>query len=251
MAIVKKLATPGATKGQVTTASLSDGKSTYNFLLDPETLNWSYQGVYSSNSVLLTSNPDNTFKSSSSSLSIPRVLFITQGMTKDISKEVQDLSDFVLKGTELRFSFGNTQLPRVYLTRFSVTEKQWRAGRCTQAEGSLDLLISREPVKTSTVIEYTNAPKYPTTTPGEVRGQNNGTPTANNKITERELTRIGEQVLKDLDSSTNRKKLKIPLNVPVEISTKAIGNNVSIRITYGRNGSSFFYSEYKEILGKK
>ena len=135
-------ASPKKPVGQ-TAANLTDGKLSYGFLLAPETLQWSHSADYATVSVLGANDPDINWRSSTSSLSIPRLLFVSQGMTEDISESIQQLTAWCRIGATLKFTLGSTAIARCHISRFNPKETQWRSGKCTQAEASLDLIISR------------------------------------------------------------------------------------------------------------
>ncbi|MBW4558414.1 MAG: hypothetical protein KME59_21315 [Trichormus sp. ATA11-4-KO1] len=193
-----------------TGATLSDGKITYNFLLDPEKLQWSHQATYATNSVLGTDKPDTRWNSSTSTLVIPRILFISQGMTKDVTDTIQQLTSWCISGASLRFSFSSTSIERCHILRFTPVEQQWRSGKVTQAEANLDLLISREPVAV---------------TPSTI-----GKPQVT--YTPRERQNITNSVTEALKNSGKRAKLNIR-NQSVNVATDEVGN---VTVTYKSGG---------------
>lgn len=247
---------PSKPSGQ-TSATLSDGKVTYNFLLDPQTLSWSSQADYSSNSVLLTDKPDVTWKSSVSALSVPNVLFISQGMTQDVSEAIKQLTDWCSSGTTLKFAFGSTVIPRCHIARFTHTEKQWRSGKCTQAEGNLDFLISREPqavITASVVDSAASAAKFPTTTPQAVKGQANipSSTTATTRELDRDLGKVKEL----LKNPNNRRKVLsirpglqlLDPNRTWQVSLRDIDGEVRFMISDGGSSVSYYrFSELKQV----
>lgn len=195
-----------------TGATLNDGKVTYNFLLDPETLQWSHQANYAANSVLDTNKPDVRWNSSTSTLSIPRVLFVSQGMTKDITDVIQQLTSWCALGATLRFMFASTTLERCHITRFNPVEKQWRSGKVTQAEASLELLISRVPVVAISSLA----------TPGKLTVT----------YTPRERLNITTKVIEALKNPGKLSRLKIK-SQGIDINTDEAGN---ITVAYKSGG---------------
>jgi hypothetical protein len=139
--------------------SLSDGKTQYLFHLAPDELKWSFETEFTANKALLTPDPDVTWKSSNKTLSLPKVLFISPGMVKDMTGFLEPLRLWASQGTGLSLTFGKTVIPRCFLTRLEITEKQWRLGRCTQAEASLDFIIGREPVNRKGIVDPAKLPK--------------------------------------------------------------------------------------------
>jgi hypothetical protein len=134
-----------------------DGAVAYNFLVNPDTVQWAYAGEYSKLAVLKTRQPLTWFKSASAVLSLPNVRFYTQGNSKGLKTVLDILAAFTYPKTPgndppiLKFSYGSLTLPRVYLSSLKWTEKQWRSGICVQADGSMELLISPEPPKVEEV----------------------------------------------------------------------------------------------------
>ncbi len=178
-----------------TQASLTDGKITYNFLLNPETLQWQHSADYAVVSVLDTSNPDVTWKASGSTLNIPRVLFMSQGAVEDLTDTIKQLVDWTIAGATLKFTYGSTVVPRCHITRFTPKEQQWRNGKITQAEAELTFLISREPVVTMST-----------------------TKTASISLTDRERFNVDNQVKKAIKNPAIASKLKVPRDALVESS---------------------------------
>jgi hypothetical protein len=241
-----------------TTATLTDGKVTYSFLLDPETIQWSYTADYAANSVLLTSAQDITWKSSTQALSIPKVLFISQGMTEDVSSAIKQLTDWCLQGATLKFSYGATVVNRCHITRFNPIEKQWRSGKVTQAESVLDFMISREPVKVEIKPEVTpNQPKFPTAKPSDVRpemktSEVTSTPQKNIKYTDRELLKIKTTVMADLKNPAKRKTLGVTINNPTVFVTQGTRDAVvTIKDSKGTDLYTGFYFVYKSRVSGK
>lgn len=169
-----------------TGANLGDGRISYEFLLAPETLQWSHQASYSSNNVLDTSLPHVRWKHSSSTLIIPRLLFVSQGMTQDMSESIKQLTTWCVTGATLSFTFGSTVIARCHISKFSPTESQWRSGKVTRAEAALDLIISREPL--AAVVTTTS--------------------TKPESLTDRERFNISNQVTKALKNPAIAAKLK-------------------------------------------
>lgn len=165
----------------MTLATLSDGKTSYSFLLDPEEILWSYQASYSNNSVLLTSAPDIQWQSSVTTFSCP-IKFLSQGMVQDMSTKIKPLADWCLSGATLRFSYGSTAIPRCHIIRFSITEKQWRNGKTSQADATIEFLVSRGATGSTGQTQVTR------------------------KITPREQLRIKQKVLQLLKNPAFRRK---------------------------------------------
>lgn len=130
-----------------------DGKGSYNFLVNPEEIAWSHQAEFSSLPVLYTAQPLLNYKSSTSSLSIPRVLFWTKAHSGDLTDTLSALKAMTkppAPGQQLpilKLTWGDLVAARLYLKAFSYREKQWRSGRVTQAEGNMEFLLTPEPAK--------------------------------------------------------------------------------------------------------
>lgn len=234
-----------------TGATLSDGSKTYSFLIDPQTISWNSQADYSNNSVLLSEKPDVTWRYSSSTLSIPSVLFASQGMTKDVSENIKQLTEWCTTGATLKFAFGSTLVPRCHITRFSFVEKQWRSGKCTQAEGTLDLVISREPLATTGgTTAATN--QFPTATIEDVRPKTStdgktvasSTTTTTKKYTERELKNIQSKITTDMKNQAKRRALGITTDVGLAAYATDNGDgSITIKITNVK-GTTLYTSTY-------
>lgn len=138
------------------------GGTTYEFLVNPETVVWEHTGSYSNQPVLGTPQPLVKYKYSASILTLPRVLFYTLGNNRDISKVLAQLVAWTKPNTSggdpevLTLTWGEMKVPSCYLQNFKTNEQQWRGGRCTQAEGGMTFLIAPEPPKpTIEVTKYT------------------------------------------------------------------------------------------------
>lgn len=233
-----------------TGATLTDGTKTYSFLIDPQTISWNSQADFSNNSVLLSEKPDVTWRSSVSTLSLPSILFASQGMTKDVSDSIKQLTDWCSSGATLKFAFGSTIVPRCHITRFSFVEKQWRSGKCTQAEGNLDLVISREPLST-TGGTTTATNQFPTAGIEEVRPKtaSNGQTVSSSsstttKYTERELKNIQKTITNDMKNQAKRRALGITTDVGLAAYATDNGDgSITIKITNVK-GTTLYTSTY-------
>lgn len=138
-----------------------DGKGSYNFLVNPEEIAWSHQAEFNTLPVLYTAQPLVSYKSSSSGLSIPRVLFWTKAHSGDLTDTLSALKAMTrppAPGQQppmLKLTWGDLVAARLYIKAFSYREKQWRSGRVTQAEGNMEFLLSPEPAKA----QYSAAPQ--------------------------------------------------------------------------------------------
>lgn len=235
-----------------TSATLTDGKTTYSFLYDPETLNWAYQSDYATTSVLLSQAQDVTWKYSTQSLSFPKVLFMSQGMHKDVSDAIDQLSKWCLEGVTLQFAFGATAIARCHISKFTPTQRQWRAGKVTYAEASLDFLISREPVKVEIKDEpIAKEPKFPTAKPEDVRPamatkDPQASTTTKKTFTDRELLNIKNVVTKDMTNPAKRRAIKLVITKPYVYVIQGDGDaTVVLKDAKGERLYADTYSNYK------
>ena len=145
--------TPNISIGSVK-ATLTDGKTVYEFLFPPEKLEWTIEGQYAVNSPLYTQKPQANFLTSSARLSFPRVIFMSPGMNRDMTEFLNPLRTWARSGVVLSLSYGHTQIPRCHLTNLRITETQWRQGLPTQVEASLDFIEIGEnlPAPTGTTV---------------------------------------------------------------------------------------------------
>lgn len=127
-----------------------DATGSYDFLVNPDTVQWAYTGEYGKLPVLKTKQPLLQYKYSTATLSLPNVRFYTPGNTKGLKTVLDTLASFTFPkspGSDppiLKFTYGGLIVPRVMLASLKWTEKQWRSGVCTQADGVIELLISPE-----------------------------------------------------------------------------------------------------------
>jgi hypothetical protein len=180
-------------------AILSDGTRPYSFLLDPETLQYTYNSTYTNNSVLGTQAPDVGFLASVSTLSIPRILFISQGLVQDVKPMVDALASLSSSGQPLRFSYAGNNIERCFISRFSIVHKHWTGNKLSQAEGTLDLILARP-----TVVSI-------------------GTNVVNSVYTLREQDNISKAVKAGLQNPSKRKLLGILSTGALTINTDAYG----------------------------
>lgn len=131
-------------------ASLSrlDGKGGYDFLVNPEEIAWVHQAEFSSLPVLNTAQPLTKHKTSGTALSIPKVWFWTPGSAGDLTVTLASLKAMTKPTTTsqalpiLKLTWGHLTEPRLYLRKLEVREKQWRSGKVSSAEGSMEFLIA-------------------------------------------------------------------------------------------------------------
>lgn len=125
-----------------------DGKFTFDFLVNPETIVYSHNSNHVSLNVLRSDQPYTSFISSVSSLSIPKLYLWTPNSRSSINDQMATLKAMTkptVKGGVpplLSFTWGLMSEPRVYLTDVDFNISQWRSGTPTQAEGGMTLLIS-------------------------------------------------------------------------------------------------------------
>jgi hypothetical protein len=135
----------------MTTATIStlDGSKAYSFLINPETLEYSYGANFSTLGVLGTAQPLVSYQFSQGSLSIPRVMLLTPGNAQSILGALETLAGWTQPGPNLvpevlKFTWGQQEIPRCYLESWEYTVSRWRDGLPTSAQGSLRLLYAPE-----------------------------------------------------------------------------------------------------------
>ena len=179
-----------------------DGKGSYNFLVNPEEIAWSHQAEFSSLPVLYTAQPLVSYKSSSSSLSLPKVLFWTKAHSGDLTDTLSALKAMTrppAPGQQLpilKLTWGDLVAARLYLKAFSYREKQWRSGRVTQAEGNMEFLLSPEPAKT----QYSAVPQAAKVISSSSAAAASAKPT---KLTDRERQEYRVKVVAKLKADQN------------------------------------------------
>lgn len=184
-----------------------DGKGSYNFLVNPEEVVWSHQADFSTLPVLYTAQPLVRYKSSVSSLSLPKVLFWTPAHSGDLTAILVSLKAMTKPpqpGQELpilKLTWGNLVEPRLHLKSFSYREKQWRSGRVTSAEGNMEFLLAPEPSKA----QYSKVP-VAKNKPASSSSTSASQPT---KLTDREREEYKAKILTKLASD---KALKVKYN---------------------------------------
>lgn len=127
-----------------------DGLGSYQFLVNPEEENWSFSAEFAKLPVAATSQPIVNYKSSDSTLSLPKVYI----WTPDNSKQVRSVLDTLITFTRpikngdnpplIKLSYGDTLVDRCYLAKLQVTAKMKLGGNVTMAECSMDFLIAPE-----------------------------------------------------------------------------------------------------------
>lgn len=136
-----------------------DSKATYDFLVNPQTIQRKYTAAFNKLAVLGTSQPQLSYVNSESILTIPEVLFWTPNNSGDISDTLSALATMTkplgLVPPLLKLTWGFLREPRLYLESLDITETQWRSGKVTQATGSMSFLIAPEAVTTKTTSEGT------------------------------------------------------------------------------------------------
>lgn len=134
-----------------------DGKTSYEFIINPSEMVLESTGEYAKLPVLNTGQPLVKYKSSGDTITFPKVLFATPGNLRDLEKILGDLAAFTrptapgLDPVLLSLTWGSTKIPRCFLKTFKRTETQWRSGKPTYAEGSLEFILAPEPSKAQSV----------------------------------------------------------------------------------------------------
>lgn len=208
-------------------ASLSrlDGKGSYSFLVNPEEIAWTHQAEFSSLPVLNTGQPLTKYKTSGTALSIPKVWFWTPGNAGDLTATLASLKAMTkppapgLDPPLLKLTWGHLTEPRLYLRKLEVKEKQWRSGKVSSAEGSMDLLISPVAPKPQVV---TTPPSTQAAKPSNV------------KLTDRERSDYQAKVEAKLRTDKNlAKKLGVNINDLQRLQV-GLDGSVSVSQTDGK-----------------
>lgn len=131
---------PELPKGQVwlTLTHLND---TYRFLINPDTVQVRNQAEYSQLPVLNTTQPLYKFKYSEGVLTFPKVLFWTPGDNNDISDITTKLAHWCRQSSTLDLAYGWLR-ETIKLKSYTVTYTQFRDGKPTKAEGSLECFFT-------------------------------------------------------------------------------------------------------------
>ena len=125
-----------------------DGQGSYQFLMNPESEQWTHSAEFSKLPVALTSQPLVAYKSSETTLSFPSVRL----WTPDNSKQLKPLLDTLISFTKpikagddlplLKLTYGDTVIDRCYLSRFQVTTKMKLGGNVSMVDASMDFLLA-------------------------------------------------------------------------------------------------------------
>ncbi|MFB2876873.1 hypothetical protein [Floridanema aerugineum] len=221
--VVNKLA---KTEASQVWGKLTGTKTTWDFLVNPETIDWDHSGEYSKLPVLNTEQPLVKYKYSESVVAFPRVLFVTKDNNRDLDPLLKALVDLVkpVKNGDspelLKVELGEVKIARCYLKGVKITEQQWRSGKCVMASGSLEFILAPEIPKT--VIESNNT----------------------TQLTEREQASNAQKVK---DAVTNNKTLATQLNVkPSDTFNVNSSGQVSVS---GINGGRVNIGSLSDILG--
>lgn len=204
-----------------------DGKGHYDFLVNPEEIVWTHQADFSSLPVLYTAQPLVSYKSSVSSLSLPKVLFWTPAHSGDLTAILASLRAMTKPPSPgqqlpiLKLTWGNLAESRLYLKSFSYREKQWRSGKVTQAEGNMEFLLAPEPSKA----QYSKVPV--------TKGKPASTSSKPTKLTDRERESYKTKVLAKLESD-KALKAKYKYKTIKEVSVDA-GGTVKVVADGGLN----------------
>ena len=224
-----------------------DGKGSYNFLVNPEEIAWSHQAEFSSLPVLYTAQPLVSYKSSSSSLSLPKVLFWTKAHSGDLTDTLSALKAMTrppAPGQQLpilKLTWGDLVAARLYLKAFSYREKQWRSGRVTQAEGNMEFLLSPEPAKA----QYSAVPQAAKVSSSSSSSSSAAAASAKpTKLTDRERQEYRVKVVA---------KLKADQNLVRKFGIKDIGS-VTVRedgqmIALLNTGFNQLFGSVSDVLG--
>jgi hypothetical protein len=201
-----------------TRATLTDGRSTYTFMFPPESLDWLYQGDYSILSVLDTPNPTVNFKSSSTILSLPKVLLVTPGANQDVSKYLTPLNTWVSRGTKLKFSFGSFSIPICYIRAWRYKVTQVRLGYPSHVTGSLEIIkansevISQPKPTTTKSAPGTQNTQSTTGTTSSTGNQSQVPRTEGDVLTVREQDRVAEKIQAAIRNPAVAQALGLPNN---------------------------------------
>ena len=125
----------------VVPATLTSGTVTYTFLINPESMQWSHTGTFSSLPVLNTAQPQAKYKYSESKLTLPKILLWSASNNLDIGKLNDQLAIWCKLGAVLNFFWGSTSIPQCSIKQYTCNVTQLRSGKPTKAEANLELLI--------------------------------------------------------------------------------------------------------------
>lgn len=135
---------------KVARLSTFDGSVFFEFLINPERMQYTLASNFASLPVLNTSQPLVKYQYSETGLSLPEVKLWTPANNRDLSGPLDLLKSWTRPDPTqsvpklLKFAWGQAVWPRVYLSQFDYEVTQWRSGAPTQAEGSMVFLIAPE-----------------------------------------------------------------------------------------------------------
>ncbi len=126
-----------------------DKRLRFDFILNPEKVQWNHTANTNELAVLRTSQPLQNFTNSRSTLSLPSVKLWTANNSGSLTRLLSDLKAMTKPNLSgelpvLSLTWGSLKETRVYLTSLEVTEQQWRSGEPTNAECSLSFSLAPE-----------------------------------------------------------------------------------------------------------
>lgn len=149
----------------------SDNQLVFAFLVNPETIVYSYTSEFTTLPVLNTGQPLTTYKYSANTISLPKVYLWTQSQNLSLAKPLETLEKMMLPTAStyeppvVSFTYGSIKHPRVSVKTWKPIIKQTRGGLPTEVEGSMELIIVPE-VPTLLPAEPISTTSAPTSTPG-------------------------------------------------------------------------------------
>ncbi len=126
-----------------------DKRLRFDFILNPEKVQWNHSALTNELAVLRTSQPLQNFTSSKSTLSLPSVKLWTANNSGSLTRILADLKAMTKPSLNgelpiLSLTWGSLKETRVYLTSLEVSEQQWRSGEPTNAECNLSFSLAPE-----------------------------------------------------------------------------------------------------------
>lgn len=127
------------------------------FIVNPDEENWSFKADFAKLAVLNTQQPLVKYKTSETSLRLPKVRLYSPDNSKNLQPIIDSLASFTRPpkaGEEppiLKVEYGELSLPRVYLESCDVKVTARIGGAVAMAEASLSFVLAPEAQKVSVV----------------------------------------------------------------------------------------------------
>ena len=127
-----------------------DDKLSFDFILNPESVQWTHSATVNELSVLRSKQPLVNYQASKSVLTLPNIKLWTVNNSGSLKEPIDTLRQMTkpLASTGvlpvLALTWGSLSQPRLHLVSVDITETQWRSGVATKAIANMTFVIAPE-----------------------------------------------------------------------------------------------------------